>query len=127
MKRLRRIACMTLVVTAAGALAVLPVGAQTTGKTIKVGDNYFKPKKATLAAGERLTFKWVGSARHDVKVKKGPQKFDSKLKSKGTFSRIMKRPGKYVIYCTIHPGMEMKLKVTSPPPTTTSTSVVQTT
>jgi plastocyanin len=119
-KRLRRIALVTLVVGAASALAVLPGAAQTTGKTVKVGDNYFKPKSLSLVVGDRLTFKWVGSARHDVKVKKGPQKFDSKLKSSGKFSRTIKSPGKYVIYCTIHPGMEMKLKAKAAPPTTTT-------
>lgn len=120
MKSLRRFACVILVAIAAVALVGLPVTAQTTGATVKVGDNYFKPKSVKITVGERLTFKWVGSARHDVKVKKGPQKFDTKLKSSGKFSRIIKKPGKYVIYCTIHPGMEMKMKVTSAPATTTT-------
>lgn len=120
MKSLRRFACVTLVAIAAVALVGLPVTAHTTGPTVKVGDNYFKPKSLKITVGERLTFKWVGSARHDVKVKKGPQKFDTKLKSSGKFSRIIKKPGKYVIYCTIHPGMEMKLKATNPPATTTT-------
>jgi plastocyanin len=124
--RLRRIASVALLLVALGALSTLPVSAQTTGKThtVRVGDNFFKPKRLKIVAGDKITFKWVGSAQHDVKVKKGPQKFESKLKSSGKFSRVLREPGKYEIYCTIHPGMTMKVKAKeAPPPTTTTSSV----
>ena len=123
MKPLRRTAGAMLLVAALGMVAVLPAAAQTVTKTVKVGDNFFKPKKIKITVGTKLTFKWVGSARHDVKVKKGPQKFESKLKNSGKFSRTINKPGKYLIYCTIHPGMEMKMTVSNPPPATTTTSV----
>ena len=119
MRRLRRIAGVAVLVAAMGAVAVLPADAQVLTKTVKVGDNFFKPKKLKITTGTKLTFKWVGSARHDVKVKKGPQKFESKLRNSGKFSRVIKKPGKYVIYCTIHPGMLMAMTVTAAPTTTT--------
>jgi len=121
-RRFGRITSVALSVMALGALTVLPVEAQVVNHKVKVGDNYFKPKNLRIAAGDKVTFRWVGSAQHDVKVKKGPQKFESKLKNKGKFARTIKKPGKYVLYCTIHPGMQMKMTVGPPPPTTTSTT-----
>ena len=121
MSRFRRIAGIALLLAVVAALTVLPVQAQTPKThTVKVGDNYYKPKKLKVVVGERVTWKWTGSARHDVTVKKGPQKFKSKLKSDGKFSRVINKPGRYTIHCTIHPGMEMKLTAATPPPTTTT-------
>jgi len=79
-------------------------------KKVAVKDNYFKPKKVTLAVGDKVTWKWEGYAIHDVTVAKGPQKFASKQQSSGTFTRKIKKPGTYKIVCTIHPGMGMTLK-----------------
>ncbi len=112
---------------AVAGLAVTPAGAQTptpteptvpttvpapVTKKVAVKDNYFKPKKVKLAVGDKIKFTWKGFAIHDVKVEKGPQKFESKQQSSGTFTRTIKKPGKYRIICTIHPGMEMSLKAT---------------
>ncbi len=115
---------------AVAGLAVAPAGAQAPAPTepteptvpttvpapvtkkVAVKDNYFKPKKVKLAVGDKIKFKWKGYAIHDVKVEKGPQKFESKKQSSGTFTRTIKKPGKYRIICTIHPGMEMSLKAT---------------
>jgi plastocyanin len=81
-------------------------------KPITINDNYFKPKKVTVAVGAKVTWKWNGYSIHNVTVVKGPQKFASKNQSSGTFSRVIKKPGAYTIACTLHPGMEMTLKAT---------------
>jgi len=81
-------------------------------KKVAVNDNYFKAKKVTVAIGTKVTWKWKGFAVHDVTVVKGPQKFESKQQSSGTFSRVIKKPGAYKIVCTLHPGMEMSLRAT---------------
>jgi plastocyanin len=129
-----------LLVVAIGAAATLPASAQTGSQRstqtssqtspataskkikIKVGDNYFKPKKVTITVGDTVLFQWIGTAIHDVKVKKGPQKWDSKPKASGKFSQVVLEPGKYRVVCTLHPGMEMKLTAKAPPPVTTSSS-----
>ena len=80
--------------------------------TVAVKDNFFGPKKVAIAVGDKVTWKWKGYSVHDVKVVKGPQKFESKQQSSGTFSRVIKKPGAYKIVCTLHPGMEMSLKAT---------------
>jgi plastocyanin len=81
-------------------------------KKVAVKDNYFKPKKVSVAVGDKVIWTWKGYAIHDVTVIKGPQKFESEKQSSGTFTRTIKRPGTYKIVCTIHPGMEMTLKAT---------------
>jgi plastocyanin len=130
---LRRVTVATCVATIGFALVALVApasGAQTTPtdpsvpgttvpttpapvtKKVAVNDNYFKPKKVTLAVGDTVTWKWKGFSAHDVTVVKGPQKFKSKTQSSGTYSRVVKKPGTYKIVCTVHPGMEMSLKAT---------------
>ena len=92
-------------------------------KVVKVLDNFFAPKKVTVIVGTKVTWKWRGVAAHNVAVKRGPQKFTSKTISKGKFTRTISKPGKFVIECTIHPGMEMQLRAEPAPPVTTTTVV----
>ena len=137
MQALRRIAVSGMLVVAIGTVTTLPVNAQDTAPKqvavpnqvttptkvkIKIGDNYFKPKTVTITTGDTVVFQWTGTAIHDVKVKKGPQKFDSQPKASGKFSQSLLKPGKYQIVCTLHPGMEMKLTAELPPPVTTSSA-----
>ncbi len=97
----------------------IPVGPPT--KRVKVLDNFFKPKKVQVVVGTKVTWKWDGVAAHNVTVTNGPQKFKSKTIAKGKFSRTITKPGKYLIVCTIHPGMNMVLRAKNPPPVTTTT------
>ena len=118
MKVFRRLAAVVALVLGVSVLAALPGGAQNI-VTVKVGDNYYRPSKVTLTAGDKITFRWVGSAVHDVVVKKGPKKFKSKKQVQGKYSKVLVDPGKYQIYCTLHPGMTLKLTVKPAPVTTT--------
>ena len=104
------------------ALASLASGAGAATKTVSVDDNFFKPKRLTVTVGDKVTWKWDGFVAHNVVVETGPQKFKSKTKSDGKFSRVITKPGIYRIVCTLHPGMTMRLTATPPvEPTTTST------
>jgi plastocyanin len=111
---------VALVAALSMVFALSPVGA--TDTTIKVGDNFFKPKKVTVVVGDKVTWKWTGSAVHDVTVTKGPAKFHSKKKSSGKYAKVIAAPGTYKIVCTLHVGMTMKLVATPPLPTTTTTA-----
>ena len=120
MKTLSRAAAVLVLAVALGAAAALPGGAQATTVRVKIGDNYFKPTKLTVTAGDKVTWKWTGSAVHDVKVKKGPKKFQSPKKVDGSYSKVLTAPGKYQIYCTLHPNMTMKITVQPAAVTTSS-------
>ena len=83
--------------------------------TITVGDNFYSPTAKTISKGSRAKFKWTGSNRHNVRLKKGPgKKFKSKTtRSNGVnFTRKFKKRGTYKIFCSIHPDqMNLTLKV----------------
>lgn len=94
---------------AAGALAVPALAAT---KTVQVKDNKFVANSITVKRGTTVKWVWKGSAPHDVTVTKGPAKFKSSIKTSGSFSRKLTKPGTYTIVCTIHePGMKMTIKV----------------
>ena len=96
-------------VTALAAAAAVPAFAAT--KTIKVDDNVFAPSSTSAKVGDTLNFRWVGDAPHNVKTSKGPQSFGSKVQRSGSFKVKLRKAGSYTIVCTIHPGMDLKLKV----------------
>ena len=104
---------LTLALFAAGGHAAF---ARTT-RTIKVGDDYFvkkgKPSTITVRKGTRVTFKWnKGDSLHNVHARKGPVTFRSAFMRKGSFSKVLKKKGTYVVYCEIHaPSMRVTIKV----------------
>jgi plastocyanin len=96
--------------------AVFASQALAAGRTVKVGDDFFVRKGSaptvTVKKGTKVTWKWTGKDMHDVAVSKGPTKFASSYKIKGTFSKKLTKTGTYTVFCSIHqPDMKMKLKV----------------
>jgi plastocyanin len=96
---------------------VLAAPAAAATKNVKVGDDYFvksgKARTVTVSKGTTVKWNWKGSDQHNVVVQKGPKKFQSALKTKGSFKRTLKKRGTYKIICSIHaPDMRMTLKVT---------------
>ena len=101
-----------LALAASGAvLAAAAVPALAATKTVKVNDNVFQPSTLTVSKGTTVKWRWVGTAMHNVSVTSGPVKFRSNLQRSGTFSKRLKKAGTYRIVCTVHPGMNMKLRV----------------
>ena len=69
-------------------------------------DGYaFTPGTIRIKHGTKVVWKWFDGSdvRHDIRVLRGPVKFRSKLIAKGTYSHLFTKPGKYVLYCSIHP------------------------
>ena len=102
-----------LAVLAVAAVAAVPAFAAS--KTVKVGDNWFvhsgSPSTVKVHKGTTVVWKWTGKVFHNVTVTRGPQRFHSSTKGSGTFKHKMTKKGTYKIVCTLHPGMEMTLKV----------------
>ncbi len=87
-------------------------------KSVGVFDNYYQPAKATLKPNTTVTWKWPadgGGDVHDVKLKtapKGARKFQSDPGSAGyTYKYTFKKPGKYLLVCTFHEEMTMRVTV----------------
>jgi plastocyanin len=106
------LALATVVATTAAAVAVPALAAT---RSVKVGDDYFVKSgtrpTVTVRKGTTVTWVWRGKVAHNVFVLQGPQKFHSRTFVKGSFKHKMTRRGTYRIVCTIHSGMEMRLRV----------------
>ncbi len=106
-----------LVLVAAGAtLGALAIPALAATKSVKVGDDYFVRKGSvptvTVKRNTKVTWRWAGKELHNVAVTKGPARFTSSYKKRGSYSRTLSKTGTYTIVCTIHqPAMKMKLRV----------------
>lgn len=99
-------------VAAVAALFAIPAFASTT-RTVKMRDNVFVPSTLTVRKNTTLKFVWAGQSPHNVSVSKGPMHFRSGTKTKGSaYRKKMTRRGTYTLVCTVHPGMDLKLKVT---------------
>jgi len=105
---MKKLISLVVALAAVTAFAVPALGAS---KTIKVVDNKFRPATASVKRGNTVKFVWAGKAPHNVTVVRGPVKFHSPTKTKGTYSKKLRRRGTYSIVCTIHSGMTLRLKV----------------
>ncbi len=105
---MKKLSILAAVLVAAALLAVPALAAT---KSVTVGDTYFKAKSLTVSKGTTVKWVWRGKLPHDVKVKSGPSKFKSTVKTSGSYSRRLTRSGTYRIICTIHPSMKQTVTV----------------
>jgi plastocyanin len=85
---------------------------------VRVMDNFFDPRSTTIPAGEKVTFVWKGSNRHNVrftKVPAGASRKGSKIKHDGRWTRGFGKEGTYKYVCTLFSGMRGTLTVKAPP------------
>jgi plastocyanin len=94
-----------LALVAAAAILVVAVPAFAATRTVRVDDNVFSPKRLTVNKGDKLRFRWVGDAPHNVRG----AGINIGIRRSGTRTVRVRRSGTLV--CTIHPGMEMRLRV----------------
>jgi plastocyanin len=108
----------TLLLAALVAALIAVAGAQALAatKTVKIGNNFFvhrgRASTVTVGRGTRLTWRWsTHGVTHNVTVVRGPQRFRSGNRRRGTFSHTFSKRGTYKIVCTIHSGMRMTVRV----------------
>jgi plastocyanin len=102
---------LALAVTPA-ALAGVALAAKTkTVKMAKRGSNsFYSPKRLRVKKGTVVKWRTTSAAPHDVKVRRGPVKFHSRIVFRGSsYKRKMRRTGTYRIYCTIHGRRDMSM------------------
>jgi plastocyanin len=108
---MRKLVALGVLIAVAGALVVATALGAT--RSIKVGDNYFvRPSGVpgvTVNRNTRVSWRWTGDRPHNVSVIRGPVKFHSKTMRSGTYSRRMRRAGRYTIICTIHGRSDQKM------------------
>jgi plastocyanin len=99
----------TILIAACAALVVGIQGGGALGanKTVSVKDNFFSPGSVRIFKGQRVTWVWKGSNPHNVT---GPS-FHSATKTSGSYRKRFRRVGRVKVVCTIHPGMDMRVRV----------------
>jgi plastocyanin len=100
-------AAAALVIMAALTTSALAGAPPVKHATVDVDGYAFTPGTIKIKRGTKVVWKWVDGSdvRHDVHVLRGPSTFRSKLMARGTYSHLFLKPGKYVLYCTIHTEM----------------------
>lgn len=74
---------------------------------VAVVDNDFEPAAIRVDAGATVTWKWEGSAPHDVRG----DGFASKIQTSGTFQHTFGTPGEFEYRCTVHRDMRGRVVV----------------
>jgi plastocyanin len=105
MKKLVALAVIAVAVIA----AAVPAYAAT--RTVRVDDNVFRPDSLSVNRGDTVRFRWVGDAIHNVRRTSGPSFRNISNRRSGTVSRRLTRRGTLRLVCTIHPGMDMRIRV----------------
>jgi plastocyanin len=82
-------------------------GALGANKTVSIMDNFFSPDMVRIYKGQRVTWNWNGSNPHNVT---GPN-FHSATKTSGSYRKRFRRVGRFKVVCTIHSGMDMRVRV----------------
>ncbi len=78
-------------------------------KKVSMGDNFFSPVKARVAPGDKVKWTNNGKVNHNVTF---PNGFASGNLAPGESTvRKFNRAGKFPYSCTLHPGMNGKVKV----------------
>ena len=97
------------------AVAVAPGGvaadphAQAAGAVkVSIGDNFFSPTKARVSPGGKVKWTNNGKVQHNVTFQGANS---GNLGPGESFVKKFTRAGKYPYTCTIHPGMNGKVKV----------------
>jgi plastocyanin len=109
MRTLLLAALITALIAVAGAQALAAT------RSVKIGNNFFvhrgRPSTVSIGRGTTLTWRWSKRGLHNVTVVRGPQRFRSGNRRRGSFSHRFTKRGTYKIVCTIHSGMRMTVRV----------------
>jgi plastocyanin len=77
-----------------------PASAPSTGHTVTIGDDFFRPPKLTVKRGTVVTWQWTGMNPHNVTFTKLHK--HSKTQTTGVYRLRFSKKGVYHYLCTIH-------------------------
>lgn len=99
------LAVTSLVASCGGNSTTAPQQTPPPKGTIQVGDNFFNPSSVTIAAGDSITWRWIGSHDHSVTegtTLGGAHAFDSGVKTSGTFGMRFNNAATVHYFCSVH-------------------------
>ncbi len=104
---------LLVAVLATALVALLAASALAATRSIRVGDNFFvrdgRAPTVTVRRGDTVVWRFAGESPHNVSVTRGPVRFRSPVRTRGTFRRRMTRSGTYTIVCTIHGARDQRM------------------
>ncbi len=108
---MRKLIVIALTLGCLGVLASVAMAA----RSVKVGDDYYVRSSGvptvTVTKGTTVTWRFKGSNPHSVTVSKGPRKFDSGVRTGGSYKKKVTKRGTYKIYCTVHGASDQSMKL----------------
>jgi len=119
---MRKLALAAALVATAltGATALADASGPTAGAAaatrVKVGDNYFKARTASVRRGRTVTWVWRGDSPHNVVFGKRPRGARKprgcRIQTNGKcVRRFRSKRGTYSYRCTLHGSMTGKIRV----------------
>ena len=98
---MRRLITITGFMLTMGCAGDSPTGAGgDEDSSINIGDNFFNPGAARVAAGTDVTWTWTGTAPHNVTFDDLDP--DSPTQTSGTFTQGFDSAGTFTYFCSVH-------------------------
>lgn len=69
---------------------------------VRIGDNFYKPKRITIPAGTTVEWRNQGRNEHNVLPDRGKRFGIDELERGTTYSYRFDKPGRYGYYCSFH-------------------------
>ncbi len=79
--------------------------------TVRLKDSYFAPSHVTLTRGRSVRFVWAGELVHNLLGPGIPGRLEDPATRRRPFTRVFNRRGLLHFVCSIHPGMDMTVRV----------------
>ena len=80
-------------------------------RTVRLKDSFFSPSRLTVARGGSVRFVWAGDLVHNLVGPGIPARLEDPVRRRRPFTRTFRRAGRVTFICSIHPGMEMTVRV----------------
>ncbi len=79
--------------------------------TVRLKDSYFSPAHVVLRRGRSVRFVWAGDLVHNLLGSGIPSRFEDPARRRRPYTRLFRHPGLVRFTCSIHPGMDMTVRV----------------
>ena len=79
--------------------------------TVKLKDSFFSPARVTLQRGGSVRFVWAGELTHNLLGPGIPGRLENPATRRRPFIRVFRHRGRVLFTCSIHPGMDMTVRV----------------
>lgn len=101
----------SLVAVAFAALVLAAPAGAAKPVTVKLKDSYFSPARLTLPRGGSVRFVWAGELTHNLLGPGIPGRLEDPATRRRPFIRVFRHRGRVLFTCSIHPGMDMTVRV----------------